>query len=197
MRKLASEIGKEVREWCSGGRGGGSFVKEGENNRVRSATESSQMRTDHSRYYCPHSWYYWFNIFIIYQICICVSVCVCELSLLSHWSVHPSGTIWPLKLSYSTTQASCLPPPFFFFSLQEYPGYSNLKFVRILDWNFIKSLCSPNALEILFYIFLAYKLVWWELYWVCLSSLHSLCASFICFTNLSRFFFHIVSCVSS
>lgn len=94
----------------------------------------------------------------------CVSVHVCELSLLSYWSVYPPGTMWPLKLSYPPRQALCLPTPtpFLLFSPQEYPGYSNLKFIRILDWNFIRSPSSPTVLEILFYIFLAYKLVWWE-----------------------------------
>ena len=67
----------------------------------QSCWRSSQMKTDH-----------WFSIWLSSLLLLlipkvllspgtfaCVWEPVCVLSLLSHWSVYPSGTMWPLKLS--------------------------------------------------------------------------------------------------
>lgn len=100
--------------------------------------------------------------FLISPICTCVRVHACILALLSPGSVHPSRAKRPLKLPYLTRQPLCLPHRTSSF-FQKYPGYFNLKFTRILGWNFIKSPTSLNAEESLFIYIFAYKLVWWEL----------------------------------
>lgn len=96
-----TEIGWEGREGCSGGR------KEGISRRKEEFTVSELLKnqakwglTIHSRYECPHSCYYWFQkVLLSHTTFACAWMRVCVLSLLSHWSVYPSGTIWPLKLS--------------------------------------------------------------------------------------------------
>ena len=139
-----------------------------------SSEEPSQMRTDHSWYYCLHSWYHWLKKVLLWYAKLAYAwTCARLLSLLSHWSVYPSGTTQPLKLSYLTKQALCNPTPIAFSSFsQKYPGYSNLKFTRILDWNYIKAPSSPTALEILFYIYFCTQIGLVRVNIVCLSTLH-------------------------
>lgn len=103
----ASEIGREIREQCSGGREGRCSNEDGVSNCFGSS--------DHPWYYCLHSWYHWFKKMLLsYAKLAYVWTCAHLLSLLSHWSVYPSGTTQPLKLSYLTKQALCDSTPITF-----------------------------------------------------------------------------------
>ena len=75
--------------------------KKGRNYCVKAAEDQAKWRlTIDSQYDCPHSCYYWFQkVLLSPGTFACVWEPVCVLSLLSHSSVYPSGTMWPLKLS--------------------------------------------------------------------------------------------------